>query len=884
MKFTKEQWNDEKRRLIESDDSFEFKKSPSGGYQQGICPSCGRKSVWIGSGLVTVQCNHQNACGFETSVKELYPDIHKNLCQKFAASPEDPLGKAKIYLTQRGFDLKLIDGWYSQEAARCDSDNQFYPTVRFGIDRSNNISWERLIDCRQKHKANFIGKYGGLAWIPSDLDLELCGRQQVWIVEGIFDAISLLQSGILAIATLSTNNFPTTIFERCKGCKIEWVIAFDNDPVHPRTGKNAGLEAARKFAKKLDELGESYKVAFPPAGKDWNDLFRSRELSNGSMEDAFRRGKLLFASSPDEHGFYLSQKYNGLQVFEFGNKLYGWHPLVMELDEQGNVQQSVEFDAARQHIKLDRLSTFGLSYQYCLKNARTKKTTYFFRVSLPGSTSYQIELDSSEIVERGPFRKALSRECPGAIFKADQFWLDIMTEQWFRKRTNIVDVLPWNGYDPASKCYIFREIAYDEHGRHYLPNQHGYFDLPNGTKIKPDTEIVMKFEESLNLSWFKDYAFSFGYNGLISLAFWSASLFAEQFRREKKSFPFLAVVGQPGTGKSTMLEFLWRLYGRDEGGAGYEGIPLTDASTKVGFYRMMEQVSNLPTVFIEDKETEENRSKKFDYEHFKASYNGRILRVTGKATQGNETHTPKFRSTIVVGQNAKVDGSQALRERFIELCFDKSNFTTQSWESALRIEKLQTKDLCGYRHHLLKNQSRYLKILFESYEDGLNWLIESGKKHSKGPLKNNRITHNYALVYGGGKLLLDIFKGFTPMLWESFTKELLSLALDRQESVAVDSHLIQIFFQTFEYFLEEGIEINHFASSDKQIAIRLEEFSAICGKRDIRYFKDEQQLRRELKNSNYYKFVKNDSVYSKKLQRSVRLWVFDKPAGTFVGS
>ncbi|WP_215244505.1 hypothetical protein, partial [Escherichia coli] len=68
-------------------------------------------------------------------------------------------------------------------------------------------------------------------------------------------------------------------------------------------------------------------------------------------------------------------------------------------------------------------------------------------------------------------------------------------------------------------------------------------------------------------SWLSSLWDAFGAKGYVVLAFWLGSFFAEQIRKTHKSYPFLEICGEPGSGKSTLIEFLWRLCGR----ADYEG-------------------------------------------------------------------------------------------------------------------------------------------------------------------------------------------------------------------------------------------------------------------------------------------------------------------------
>lgn len=55
--------------------------------------------------------------------------------------------------------------------------------------------------------------------------------------------------------------------------------------------------------------------------------------------------------------------------------------------------------------------------------------------------------------------------------------------------------------------------------------------------------------------------------GTVVLVWWLACLHAEQIRQLQKTLCFLELVGEGGSGKSTLIEFLWKLVGRIE----YEG-------------------------------------------------------------------------------------------------------------------------------------------------------------------------------------------------------------------------------------------------------------------------------------------------------------------------
>lgn len=135
---------------------------------------------------------------------------------------------------------------------------------------------------------------------------------------------------------------------------------------------------------------------------------------------------------------------------------------------------------------------------------------------------------------------------------------------------------------------------------------------------------------------------AFGEKGYVALAFWLGSLFAEQIRERDKSFPFLEIVGEPGTGKSTLIEFLWKLAGREE----YEGFD-PSKSTAAARGRNFAQVGNLPVVLIEgDRTTDNAKQRAFDWDELKSLYNGRASRAVGIKsiiTRHMNRHSGKYR-------------------------------------------------------------------------------------------------------------------------------------------------------------------------------------------------------------------------------------------------
>lgn len=119
-----------------------------------------------------------------------------------------------------------------------------------------------------------------------------------------------------------------------------------------------------------------------------------------------------------------------------------------------------------------------------------------------------------------------------------------------------------------------------------------------------------------------------GDKGLIALAWWTGTYFAEQIRSIHSSYPFIEIIGQAGAGKSRLIEFLWKLSGRKD----YEGFD-ANKSTNVAIYRNFAQISNLPVVLIEgdrnDAQGNTTKQAKFSWDELKDAFNGRAIRSKG---------------------------------------------------------------------------------------------------------------------------------------------------------------------------------------------------------------------------------------------------------------
>ena len=157
---------------------------------------CIRDSPWV------LRCGRLNNCGYEGHVKDLYADIFDNWSARYAEEAKtNPHAAADAYLMHaRGFDISKLRGSYTQETYHDREKGITSATVRFPVARTY---WERLIDQpsrfgKKKARFQYGGSYLGEWWTPPGFDIAKVS--ELWLVEGIFDAIALWSVGVHAVS------------------------------------------------------------------------------------------------------------------------------------------------------------------------------------------------------------------------------------------------------------------------------------------------------------------------------------------------------------------------------------------------------------------------------------------------------------------------------------------------------------------------------------------------------------------------------------------------------------------------------------------------------------------------------------------------------------
>ena len=336
-------------------------------------------------------------------------------------------------------------------------------------------------------------------------------------------------------------------------------------------------------------------------GKDWDDLYRLRQLTPEFMAECLYRGRVHFAKTVKEKAYWWYTKAHlHYGVLHFNNRFYaitvddglgkelarakdgnkynnkaqpedgGEGP--QEAQEAPQEKPDVLFTEEGKSLFLAACSAKSISnclpkFLYCEINKFNGTLAYYFDIHLPHrKASVQTAFTGAALECAKSFNKALLSQSPGSSFDGSDGQLKRIRENWFGQGVRRVETLPFIGYDRDSGVYVYPAFGYQQ-GRELAVNDHGFIDTGKHQLKTLFRSINIEHGRNFDASWLPAFHSVFADNGMLALAFWFGGLFAEQIRAELKSYPFLELTGEYASGKSTLLGFLWKLIGRDD----YEG-------------------------------------------------------------------------------------------------------------------------------------------------------------------------------------------------------------------------------------------------------------------------------------------------------------------------
>ena len=876
-------------RLVRDYDAVE-----RGPYLQKVaCPSCGKREAYIAADTPwMLKCGRENNCGDQRHVKELFPELFESWTERYADLPPAP-GKpasttpvADGYLADgRGFELERIRGWYTQETFWSHKHNAGSTTVRFVL--PGGAYWERILDKPErfgKQKANFVGRYKGEWWQPPTLtDDDLVEAGEVWIVEGIFDAIAHLHHGKAAVSAMSCSNYPDVALKRLSDAshaagtaRPTLVWALDSN--------RAGQSATLKHVERARAAGWECRAAQIPGQRDWNDAHQAGALNDRDYETYRYHGALLLAESAMAKALLIYKRREQREFwFEYKHQLWWWkldmdafdRAVRAEGEDGGDQQQlnpAIRDAALEQAGMVKRICTCYPTALYYQANPVTDESWYYYRVEFPNGTApVKNTFSGGQLASASEFKKRLLGIAPGAVWTGTSQQLDTLLQDQIGG-IKTVDTIDFIGYSRDHGAWVFGDLAVAG-GKRFAINSEDYFELGKLQLKTLSQSVSLHINPNLDdyhTGWTTNLFGAFGARGVVSLAYWLGSLFAEQIRQAMGSFPFLEIIGEAGAGKSTLIEFLWKLCGRQD----YEGFDPSKA-TMPARSRNFAQVSNLPVVLIESDREQEGgaRQKQFDWDELKTAFNGRSIRARGVKNSGNDTYEPPFRGSIVISQNAPVQAGEAIQTRICHLHFTREGQNARTKELAEALEKADVDNVSQFALHATQREAALMDLFLERAKPYENQLA------ADPDIKVLRIAKCHgqlmALVDclgpdGLGLFDAQVIDQAAGLVWQ--------MARERQQAINADHPLVADFWEAFDYI--EGLRaeptLNHYGTGTGQIAINLKEFERYCGEHKLRV-PEIRELKRYLKTSKTRKFVDSNRAVRSQIRlnsATVKCWVF----------
>ncbi|MCW0483501.1 hypothetical protein [Gaoshiqia sediminis] len=449
----------------------------------------------------------------------------------------------------------------------------------------------------------------------------------------------------------------------------------------------------------------------------------------------------------------------------------------------------------RNKVKVE-LSNFVGSSLFHLVNG-TNNSKRIIQIQRNTGETYLIEIQSGEM-KLETFETILkSKQC---TFYGNTYQLKRIFSHWMDNevQAHIIETMGWN---PEHQVYAFSNAIFTTSGKLLNADEVGVITCPDsGNRYylpafgqahinNPDYEGERKFvflnSEIDFENWAILYYKAFETNGGIAILFLILSLFWEIVFDKVGFFPFLFLFGAYGTGKTSMTEYLLRVFGGD-----FIGIPLNNA-TQVALSRTIASRNN--TIFYLKEYTPETDEANQDL--ILTAYDG-SGRVTGVKSNDNRTRIASVKSAIVFDGNHLPNQKTAVLSRMILLHFENNKFSAQQREAFNELHRLQEQGWGRVITDILRHREFFAKNFRKTFDENIRELRESLKADFA-----ERTLKHVALILTPARLLYK--KLPFPFSFNDITRAVVENAKE-QNILLRQTDEVTIFWQAFAYNIRNG--------------------------------------------------------------------------------
>ncbi|NQU88183.1 MAG: DUF927 domain-containing protein [Mariniphaga sp.] len=408
-----------------------------------------------------------------------------------------------------------------------------------------------------------------------------------------------------------------------------------------------------------------------------------------------------------------------------------------------------------------------------------------------------VEVQSSEMKIESFETILKSKQC---TFLGNTYQLKRIFANWMDHeiQATIIETL---GFNPEHKIYAFSNGVFTPAGKLINVNDVGIVEDPDTNnkyylpafglahRNNADYEGERKFlyiEGDLNFQkWAKLYFEAYETNGGIAILFLILSAFWDIVFDQVGFFPFLFLFGAYGTGKTSLVESLLRVFGKD-----YIGIPLNNA-TQVGLSRTIASRNN--TIFYLKEYTPETDEANQDL--ILTAYDG-SGRVTGIKSNDNKTRAAQVKSAIIFDGNHLPTQKTAVLSRMILLNFESNKFTYKQRKAFAGLESIKDKGFGKVLTDILQHREYFRKGFKRVFDENMKELREMVKADF-----SERTLKHVALILAPAKLMSKKLQ--FPFEFNHITNVVYYNAVE-QNILLKQTDELTIFWNAFAYGIKNG--------------------------------------------------------------------------------
>ncbi len=443
------------------------------------------------------------------------------------------------------------------------------------------------------------------------------------------------------------------------------------------------------------------------------------------------------------------------------------------------------------------LSNFVMQSIFHLNNGTNNSKRIIKIQRYTGETRF-IEVYSSEMKHATfeTFLKSIRCTFIGGTENLNLIFARLMDDE---SEAYYIDVL---GYIPEHNIYTFADSVITQSNRvekvnelgiitdanenksYYLPS----FGIANINDTGHDSNRLYKFRAgNLNFKeWAKYYYQSFESNGIIGILFLILSVFRDIVFNQVGFFPFLFLHGDYGTGKTSFVERLLSVFGKDTIGTALNNATITALSRIVS--------TRLNSLFYFKEYTSETDESAQDF--ILTAYDG-AGRTTGVKSNDNRTQSLVIKSGIILDGNELPVEKSAVFSRMILASFEKQNFSNEQKEAFDKLKSEAEFGLGNVLLEILKHRELFATNFKEAYRENLKELKETDISKNL----RERMLNHIALLLAPAKILHE--KLILPFSFKEATLQIIERALN-QDELLKESNAVTVFWNAVAYGIRHG--------------------------------------------------------------------------------